>query len=266
LLIFVLAAGVVLSVSFFFQISNITVIGVDRYSPGQIIEVSGIQIGDNMLRLDTGQIVEDILYAFPYIASVRVQRRIPPRVEIIVTQYQPEIVAVANGEMAFLTLQGKLLERGSLVPPVGIPVVRGLNFRNFQPGQVIGGAENPENHERLVMLRYLFDAAYSVDFLPITDVDVRDRLNMRVVHEGRLLLELGSEADLEYKLTFLHYVIENHVGPEVQARLDISNARERRLIRRDGRVVDGEFLPGGIFDLDEITTYYEDDYPEDEAS
>ena len=258
-----------LAVNFFFQISSITVIGLDRYSPDAVIEVSAIEIGDNMLRLDTDQIISDILEAFPYIATVRVQRRLPPRIELIVTQHQPELVLVDSGQTALITMQGILLERGNLTPPEGLPVVRGLSLAGFEPGQTIGGADNPENHERLVMLRYLFAAAYSVDFFPITHVNVEDRLNMRIVHEERLILELGSEADLEYKLTFLRHVIENSIGPYVQARLDISNARERRLIRRDGRVIDGQFFPGGLIDLDEIYTYeseYEQGDEGEEAS
>ena len=247
LLIFVLAAGIALSMNAFFQIEDIAVIGSERYNEDQIIEVSGIAPGDNLLRLSSGQISQDIIYAFPYIATVNMRRRFPPRVEIIVTEHLPEMAVYENGELALITLQGKLLERGNRTSPAGLPVIRGLRLEGHQPGQMLGGAHDPYNHERLVMLRYLFDAAYRVDFFPITHVDVSDRLNMRIVHEDRLVLELGSEADLEYKLTFLRHVIENKVEPDAQARLDISNARERRLVRRDGRVVDGRFIPGEIF-------------------
>jgi len=247
LLVFVLAAGIAFSMNAFFQVEDISVIGTERYDLDQIIEISGIQAGDNLLRLDSGQIAEDILYAFPYIATVNVRRRFPPRVELIVTEHQPEMAVFENGEFALITLQGKLLERGNRTAPTGLPVVRGLMLEDHQPGQMLGGGYSPHNNERLVMLRYLFDAAYRVDFLPITHVDVRDRLNMRLVHEDRLVLELGSEADLEYKLTFLRYVIENRVEPDAQARLDVSNARARELVRREGRVVDGEFIPGEIF-------------------
>ena len=248
LLVFIFAAGAALSMTVFFQIEGIEVVGFDRYNRDHIIEVSGIEPGDNLLRLNVSQIEQDIIYAFPYIASVHVRRRFPPRVELVVAEYDPEIVISENGELALITLQGKILDRGQRVtPPEGIPVVSGLRLESYRPGQILSSPDNPHNRERIVMLRYLFDAAQSVDFLPITNVDVSDRLNMRILHEDRLVLELGSEADLEYKLTFLHHVIENYVEPETQARLDISNARNRRLIRRDGTVVNGEFIPDEIF-------------------
>ena len=245
LLIIVLPAGAILFLTVLFQIENITVTGLDRYSPDEVIAVSGIALGENLLRLSTGRIEAEILEAFTYISGVVVSRRFPHSVEITVTQYQPELAAKCGDGLALLTLDGKMLERGLSRSP-GIPIVRGLRLEDYQPGDRVNGPQSGDNAERLVMVQYLLDAAQATDFLPITDIDVRDRLNMRVVHESRLLLELGSEADLEYKLTFLHHVIVNNVDPGTQARLDISNARERRLVLREGRVIDGEFIPGDI--------------------
>ena len=247
LLIFVLSAGITLSMTVFFQIEEVVVTGGERYNPEAVVEVSGIAVGENLLRLRTGQIEEEILAAFPYIATVRVARRFPPRVELILTEYRPEIAVMdEDGELAFLTLEGRVLDRGDLFLPPDLPFVRGISLGDHLPGQALGGREDPENEERLVMLRYLFEAAEETDFIPITNVDVRDRLNMRIVHEARLVLELGSEADLHYKLTFLRHVIENEIEPNAQARLDVSNVRERQLVRRDGRVEGGEFIPNEI--------------------
>lgn len=256
LLIFVLSAGVILSLTVFFQIEEVTVTGGERYRPEEIIALSGIEVGENMLRLRANEIEAELLAAFPYLATVNVQRRFPPRVELVITQYYPEIAVMdERGELALLTLDGKVLERGDLLVPHYLPFVRGIALGDTQPGEGLGGAENPDNQERLVMLRYLFEAADEVGFLPITNVDVRDRLNMRILHEARLILELGSEADLHYKLTFLHHVIENEVEANAQARLDISNARDRRLIRRDGRVENGEFIPFEIAVPDVLFTH-----------
>jgi len=241
-----LGAGAILFMTVLFQIEEITVTGSDRYAPDEIIEVSGIEIGENLLRLDTGRIEQELLTAFPYIASVSVERRFPHRVELVITQYLPEAAAIEDGEAALITLEGKMLERGLVNVPAGLPLVRGLRLEDYQPGDMIGGVMNPDNQERLVMLRYLFEAAYNINFGAIADVNVTDRLNMSIVYQGRVVVLLGSEADLEYKLTFTRHMIENQMEEDTQALLDVSNARDRRLRRRPGRVVDGEFIPGGI--------------------
>ncbi|MGI6404823.1 MAG: cell division protein FtsQ/DivIB [Oscillospiraceae bacterium] len=242
LLLLVTGAGAVLSLTVFFQIEDIQVIGVDRYEPDHIIAVSGIQKEDNLLRIPTQEVEKRILDAFPYIESVKVVRRFPPRVELQVTQCTPAAAVLDGDRLGLITREGKLLETGDLYIPPEIPVIKGLTLQGFSPGDLLGEEDHPENQERLRMLDYLLDAAEKIGFGPITNVDVSDRLNMKMVYEARLVLELGSEADMEYKLTFLREVI-NDLGPEDQAKLDATNVRNKRILVKWGKVEEGVFTP-----------------------
>lgn len=242
LLLLVTGAGAVLSLTVFFKIEDIQVIGVDRYEPDRIIAVSGIQIGDNLLRIPTEEVEKKILDAFPYIESVKVARRYPPRVELQVTQCTPSAAVLDGDLLGLITREGKLLETGDLYIPPEIPIIKGLSLDGFAPGDLLGTDDHPENQERLRMLDYLLDAAEKTGFGPITNVDVSDRLNMKMVYEARLVLELGSEADMEYKLTFLKEVIED-LGPEAQAKLDATNVRNKRILVKWGKVENGVFTP-----------------------
>ena len=228
------------------EIEEIVVTGADRYQPDEIIAVSGIELGENLLRLNTRTVEEELLGAFPYLSSVQVRRRPPHTVELLLTHYQPQAALLYRDGLAFIILEGRILERGAREVPYGLPLVRGISLEDREPGEILGGREDPDNEERLIMLRLLLEAARSTDFPPITDVDLRDRLNIRVIHEDRLLLELGSEADLEYKLIFLGHIIQNEISPTAQASLDASGARNRRIVRRDGRMINGEFIPDEI--------------------
>ncbi|MCL2857225.1 MAG: FtsQ-type POTRA domain-containing protein [Oscillospiraceae bacterium] len=225
------------------QIEEVIVTGAGRYQADEIIEASGIEVGENLLRFNAGAIEGELLSEFPYLSAVRVRRRFPHTVELVLTQYQPQAALLYDDGLAFIILEGKLLERGARELPPGLPLVRGISLEGLQPGETLGRGENPENEERLIMLRYLLEAAEIVGFPPITDVDLSDRLNIRMVHENRLLIELGSEAGLEYKLTFLNHIIQNEVSPTAQASLDASGARHRRIIKREGRMVGGQFIP-----------------------
>lgn len=243
LLVFLLGAGAVLSLTVFFKIEDVQVVGVDRYEPDDIVEASGIQVGDHLLRIPDDEIVDKLLGQFPYLETVKIARRFPPRVEIQVTQCVPQGAVIdEEGEIGLITMEGKLLERGDLFIPAELPLIKGLDLQGFAPGDMLGGEEHPENQEKLWMLDYLFQAAQGIDFGPITNVDVTDRLNMKMVYEARLVLELGSEADMEYKLTFLSEVIAD-LGPEDQARLDATNVRNKRVRVKWGRVENGVFTP-----------------------
>ena len=83
-------------------------------------------------------------------------------------------------------------------------------------------AENEE--ENFKMLAYLVEAVEETGFGEITLVDFSDRLNMRLVYDGRILIELGSEADLSYKLKFVQRLISDELPADYQGRLDASTA------------------------------------------
>ena len=246
LLLFALGGGITLLLTVLLEVEEILVTGAGRYQADEIITVSGIELGENLLRLSAGTVEEELLAAFPYLSAVQVRRRPPNTVEIVLTHYQPQATLLYHDGFTFIILGGKILERGAHEAPDGLPLVRGLSLADRQPGDILGGREDPDNEERLIMLRLLLQAAQNTGFPPITDVDLRDRLNIRVIHEDRLLLELGSEADLEYKLTFLNHIIQNEISPTAQASLDASGARNRRIVRRDGVMVNGEFIPDEI--------------------
>ncbi len=95
----------------FFRINTVTVQGNTRYTAQEIVEVSGIKAGDNLVALSKGQIASVIRTSLPYVESVSIRRVLPDGVEITVR----ERVAVASVDSAdgrwLISSQGKLLEK-----------------------------------------------------------------------------------------------------------------------------------------------------------
>jgi len=243
LVIFVLAAGAILSFTAFFKVEEVRVVGCDRYSDTELIRDSGIRLEDNLLRVSTDQVEQLLLEKYPYIESVRVRRKLPPAIELQITQSVPSVAIMDGDEIVMITKQGKVLERGKLFIPPEIPVVKGIStvmqdpewkpdpdkpdeeprLIKVQPGQVLGVL----SREGLVMLDYLFEAAEKTGFEHITNVDITNPLNMLIVFENRLLLKMGTEADLDHKLVFIQAVLEE-LEPSAQARIDASNAKSKK--------------------------------------
>lgn len=71
--------------------------------------------------------------------------------------------------------------------------------KKIEPGDYI----SKENNETMAMLISLIEAFEKTEFTDITKIDISDRLNMKIVYQDRLLIELGSEDNLEYKLNFV---------------------------------------------------------------
>lgn len=78
--------------------------------------------------------------------------------------------------------------------------------------------------EYFKMLTYLVDAVEETEFGKITLVDFSDRLNIRMIYDDRILVELGSEADLPYKLRFVQKLIADELSDDYEGRLDASTA------------------------------------------
>lgn len=216
---FLLAAGIILSLTVFFQIESVTAVGTDKYPPDNIVTESGILAGDNMFRVDSASVSARILDKFPYIESVAVRRKLPNIILLELTQCVPAGALVDGEDYLIISRSGKVLERGLVFIPENVPVIKGIKTGGAKPGDILG----PDAADALKMLDYLFEAIAETNFGEITNVDLTDLYNMKVVYENRLLLNLGTELDLPAKLNFLKEAIANEIPADAQGRMDASN-------------------------------------------
>jgi len=218
LVVFLLAAGAVLSLTAFFKIEAVSVVGTDKYPPEEIARASGIEVGQNLFRVSGSKVETALMEQYPYIESIELHRKLPPAIEIEIKQARPEAAVVEEDAVVLITQDGKVLERGRMMIPAGVPAVQGLNTEGAQPGTVLG----EDAKDGLRMLEYLCKAINDTGFSQISNIDITNPLNMTVVYENRLLLKLGTEADLEHKLRFIQKVLDR-IGDDAQGRLDVSN-------------------------------------------
>ncbi len=217
LLVVMISVAVTLSLTVFFGIEQVTVTGADRYPQQDLVQATGVALGDNLFRIDKQQIIQNLI-KFPYIEEVRVSRAYPPAVVAQVVQAQP-VAAVKTGESCLLLSdKGRILETGLAEPPEGVLAVTGFAVAGL-PGEFV-----PQEHqENLMMIRYLLKAIEETGFEGVRELDLSDRLNMKVNYEDRIQLELGSEGELDYKLRFAQSVIEQQLEPDFEGIVDVSD-------------------------------------------
>ena len=264
LLIFLLGAGTILSLTVFFKIEAVYVVGTDKYDPLELAEASGVVVGSNLLRIDKQAIAENLTEPYAYIDSVEISRRLPATVEIAVKQSVPAMAVKEGDAYVLITREGKILERDTLMIPEKIPLIKGLGTGELPPGAYLGtylpepvpNVETTEQMaarvargtaradeairtaERMVMLEYLFAAIQQTNFESITNVDVTDRLNMRIMYENRLQLDLGSEIDLPYKLDLLRVIIQDKLAPDARGTLHAGDASSKKVVFSPARDYD----------------------------
>lgn len=105
------AAAVVVACVVFFRVNTVEVAGNVRYTAEEIIQASGVKVGDNLIVLPRSRVSALIQSRLPYVEGVSIQPRYPDGLVIRVS----ERVAAATVDSAegrwLISPQGKLLEK-----------------------------------------------------------------------------------------------------------------------------------------------------------
>lgn len=141
-IILVIAAILVACVAFF-RVNRIETTGNAHYTSEEIIEASGIQIGENLMTLPTSKIASSIRTQLPYIEGVSIQRILPDGVLLKVTE-RAAAASVDSAEGRWLiSAQGKLLETAT--ENTQVLAISGLSVLAPYAGGMVQVAEEHSN-------------------------------------------------------------------------------------------------------------------------
>ena len=111
----------------FFRVNQITVTGNSRYSVQEIIEASGVEVGDNLFLVNRPQTAQRILGTLPYVENAVPVHRLPDTVELNITECTVAAALRCGGDWWLMDPRGKLLEQGDESLAQGCPEVRGIH-------------------------------------------------------------------------------------------------------------------------------------------
>ena len=252
-----LVAAATLGATVFFQVETIAVVGNSRYTAQEVIDASGVQIGDNLFQMNKNQISQQILQRLPYVGEVSPQRGLPSTLTIQVTEisaaaqvevYQDDSAQAepaaedgsgdsgegdssqTEGEELptladqpwLISASGKLLEaapEGS-----GALSVTGLTVLAPQAGTML--AVPQEQQSRLATLKELLsalEAAGELDQVSSIDLTHSTWVGMRYRENFDARLPLGE--DMAHSLAALSAAVEDTLqtrGPQAAGTMDLT--------------------------------------------
>ncbi len=183
-----LCIGVVVALMLFFNINKITVTGDAVYSTEEVIRVSEVEIGDNLIFLSKSKLNQKISQELPYIDSVKIKRRLPSTLELVVTKTNAFMAISSEGYYTLLDKSGKVLECDLEI--IGEDIVL-ANLGEIQSAVV--GEKVVLKDERIAQkLQDVLTECYNVGIEHITSIDLSDIYNIKIVYAGRITLELGE--------------------------------------------------------------------------
>lgn len=134
-------------------VEKVEVMGTHRATAESITRLSGIQVGENILRLDTAAI-ERTIAAHPWVAKATVSRKMPRTVHIVIVEHEP-VVLVALGHLYYANRAGEVVKRYTPGEREMLPVITGLEREAVE-------ADNGEARERIVSAVAFLDELASV--------------------------------------------------------------------------------------------------------
>lgn len=133
ILLLLLFTGFVLLNSSFFYISEVTVTGNKSLTPEEITKAAGIPIGENIFRINLRDAAARVK-AIPAVKDVRLARRLPARVAIMLTER--EAVALVSGRDGFYGLDegGVCIRKVNAADP--LPILTGVGIAPLPGGDL----------------------------------------------------------------------------------------------------------------------------------
>ena len=200
-----ISAAIVAALTLFFKVDTVTVSGTSRYSSEEIIQASGVQIGDNLFLLNKYEISDAIIEALPYVSSVSISRQLPDALLIEVTDSNQGGVIAQNGTYWVISSGGKVL--GERAEAGSGALIRGITLQDPAVGSTITAAEGDER--KLSQLLELFAALEEKGMLQgVRSFDFSEEGVISMEYADRFTVRFPYGADFSYKLTQLSMVIE----------------------------------------------------------
>lgn len=193
--IVIVAVGVVLSLTAFFGIENITVSGNARYTEEEILNQCSINTGENLFLADTNSASDMLELNLPYIYTAEIKRKLPSTIELVITEAEPAYY-IRNKDKTFTLLDDnfKVLEteaeKGS-----GIAIKKAK-----VTSAALGRQIEFENEDVDECLKKLSQVVKDNNFDEITAIYSNNISDNYVVYDNRIDFKLGTCDDLEQKV------------------------------------------------------------------
>lgn len=237
-LLIVLIIFSVLSVTVLFNIETAVISGSSIYTAEEIIAVSGIRGGDNMIRKNLGKAEKTITSELVYIEEAKITRKLPSSVEIVIVPCVETASLQDEGGFMIVSETGKIL-RLSEEPAEDTQVFYGAN-----PAEElkVGDTFRSEDEAKTEVIYELMGLSDNQFVSEITSFDVSDRLNISCVYDNRIDIILGVITDAEYKFRLANEIISTRISPGAEGRLKMLENGGQFLSKADLEQNDENFL------------------------
>ena len=214
-LFFLVIVAVIFVMSVFFRVSDIQVRGNTHYTDEEIIRAIDIEEGDNLFFFDRFAALSRVFAKLPYIDEVTVERSLPNRVIITVTESQALAYIVLGEEEWTIDHNCKVLGKANEDELVGLIPILGIAPGTLMIGEPLQTADGDERIVNFIAAvldqlegRNLYRRVGRVDFTNPNQVEF--------TLDDKYTVRIGNDSSVEYKfgmlISALSQLLEGDVG------------------------------------------------------
>ena len=202
---------------------KIYISGTNKYTAAEIVEASGIKVGENLLTLRKSEISGRILERLTYVTQVRVGIKLPDTVNIEIVETDVVYAVEADdGSWWMIRSDGKVVEKTNAADAKQTTVVTGVKLDAPKVGAqaVAKQPETPESEEEqqpvTILASEQLDAALKImENLEkcgvignAASIDVTRLNNLQLWYEDRYDVSLGDATRLDYKISAMKAAVD----------------------------------------------------------
>lgn len=194
------AVAIVMALTLFFKVGSVEVTGSSRYTADEIIEVTGVQVGDNLILLDRYHIAQQLYTQLPYITDVQINPKLPDKLLVEVTETRAAMAIKGADSWWFISGSGKLLEAVDSTAAKDYPCIK--NAETLEPyagGRLqLNEEESPITTQRLLELLDAMERRGMI--AKLNSIDLGDPTKLVLGYDDRFQVEMFYDADFAFKL------------------------------------------------------------------
>lgn len=194
-LVLLIGIGVLLALM---DVTAIYVEGETRYTYEQIVEKSGLQVGQNLLSVNKQTAHDRLREAFPYLATIEVGNASFSELCITVTEVEVMAAVQVEDEYIIVGENNRALERvSSKKVPKGLLKIKGATLQSEAVGSDL------MDQRSLSICRSIISHAAAYGLEGITSIDITKKNEISFLLNKRLQVKLGNETNIPTQIAVL---------------------------------------------------------------
>lgn len=209
ILVFILVSiiGTTLSLTVFFNISNIIIEGTSNFATNEeILGFSQVTEGQNLFRIDLDKIEDRIIKNTTDIDSVTVHRALPDKLVISLEQSVPKLAFYNLGKYYLVSNGDRVISQVDNVDEyTDIIKFTSTQIKDIQVGQFL--TENEEYQK----FKNVIDYITKCDLQGVKAIEIEEDNDINLNYQDRITIELGNMIEINYKLKTVKKVLDEHI-------------------------------------------------------